>query len=75
MGERGLELAIFRSVDEGKSFEKVIALQKSELNIGRREVLSIEGSAAIRFTPKGVEVFVSTEKSGIGYPAQIDSYL
>lgn len=74
MGERGLELAIFRSVDEGKSFDKVIALQKSELNIGQREVLSIEG-AAIRFTAKGVEVFVSTEKSGIGYPAQIDSYL
>ena len=73
-GRKGLELAIFRSVDEGKSFDKVIALQKSELNIGQREVLSIEG-AAIRFTAKGVEVFVSTEKSGIGYPAQIDSYL
>lgn len=73
-GERGLELAVFRSDDKGDSFQKVLSIPKSKLNVGDREVLSIEG-AAIRFGDFGVEVFVSTEKSSIGYPESLASYL
>ncbi len=73
-GERGLELAIFRSDDDGRSFQKALHFTKPELSIGSREVLSIEGTA-IRFTDRGVELIVSTEKSGIDYPAGLESYL
>jgi hypothetical protein len=73
-GERGLELAIFRSDDFGNSFQKVLSFSKSDLNVGSHEVLSIEGSA-LRLTQRGAELFVSTEKSGIGYPAGLESYL
>ncbi|MCH1495040.1 MAG: hypothetical protein L7U72_07415 [Rubripirellula sp.] len=74
LGERGLELAIFRSDDQGKSFEKALSLPKAKLNIGDREVLSIEG-AALRFDQSQVEVFVSTEKSGINYPGELANFL
>lgn len=73
-GERGLELALFRSTDRGETFEKAACLTKSDLNVGSREVLSIEGSA-LRMTDDGVELFVSTEKTGIGYPAGLESFL
>lgn len=73
-GERGLELAVFRSDDCGMTFEKFLSWEKEKLNVDDRRVLSIEG-AAIRFTDHGVEVFVSTEKSGIGYPSEIKDYL
>jgi hypothetical protein len=73
-GERGLELAVFRSTDQGQSFEKSISFAKSDLNVGSREVLSIEGSA-LRLTEHGVELYVSTEKSGIDYPDGLQSYL
>ena len=73
-GERGLELAVFRSDDEGETFQKVVSIEKQQLNIGDHQVLSIEG-AALRFTEEGVEIFVSTEKSGIGYPPEIGDYL
>lgn len=73
-GERGLELAIFRSTDRGKSFEKAISFTKSDLKVGSREVLSIEGSA-LRMTDQGFELYVSTEKTGIGYPHGLESFL
>lgn len=73
-GQRGLELAIFRSSDRGMTFEKCLSWKKSDLNVGSHEVLSIEGSA-LRATERGVELFVSTEKTGIGYPAGLESYL
>jgi hypothetical protein len=73
IGERGLELAVFRSADRGASFEKVLSFQKPDLNIGDREVLSIEGSA-LRFTSAGVELFLSTEKSNIPYPQGLESF-
>lgn len=74
LGERGLELAIFESEDHGKHFEKVVQFSKADLNVGNRNVLSIEGSA-LNFTDEGVELFVSTEKDGVGYPAGLESYL
>ena len=73
-GQRGLELALFRSTDNGNTFEKFIHFSKSDLNVADREVLSIEGTA-IRFDPNGVELFLSTEKSAIGYPRGLESYL
>ncbi len=73
-GERGLELAIFASTDEGESFQKVLSFTKEELNVGEREVLSIEGTA-LNWTKQGVELFVSTEKSNLSYPDGFESYL
>ena len=74
MGERGLELAIFKSADQGRSFEKIVSRPKASLNVGERSVLSIEG-AALHFSKRGVELFISTEKRGIGYPDEIANYL
>jgi hypothetical protein len=73
-GERGLELAIFTSRDRGENWEKSLSFSKQELDIGQRTVLSIEGSA-LRRTASGYELYVSTEKDGVGYPAGFDSYL
>jgi hypothetical protein len=73
-GTRGLELAIFRSTDSAQSFQKVVSLSKADLNIDDLTVLSIEGTA-LRFTSNGVELFVSTEKDGIGYPPGLESFL
>lgn len=73
-GERGLELAVFRSEDDGRSFQEIISFSKADLNVGDREVLSIEGSA-MHWSADGVELFVSTEKSNIKYPAGFESYL
>jgi hypothetical protein len=69
-----MELAIFRSRDRGRSFEKVQQFSKSDLNVGDYRVLSIEGSA-LHWTEQGVELFVSTEKDGIGYPTDFAEYL
>ncbi|MCR9116510.1 MAG: exo-alpha-sialidase [bacterium] len=73
-GDRGLELAIFRSTDRGKTFEKAVSFSKSELNVGDQEVLSIEG-ACLAMTDSGVELFVSTEKTNRGYPSPWESHL
>lgn len=73
-GQRGIELAIFRSDDNGNRFEKIASFPKTDFDVGQREVLSIEGSA-LHWTSTGVELFVSTEKTNIGYPAGLDAYL
>ncbi|QDV40817.1 hypothetical protein Enr13x_06530 [Stieleria neptunia] len=73
-GSRGLELAIFRSRDQGRSFEKVVGMGKQELSPGETPVLSIEGSA-IRFSPNSVELYVSTEKDRVGYPPEFQRFL
>ncbi|HSG72181.1 MAG TPA: hypothetical protein VLA12_17325, partial [Planctomycetaceae bacterium] len=73
-GERGLELAIFRSGDQGSTWEKIVRWSKSELDVGERPVLSIEG-AALALSENGVELFVSTEKDNLGYPEGFESYL
>ena len=72
-GERGLELALFRSSDRGQTFSKEIALSKQDLSLSDREVLSIEGSA-VRQTEGRFELFVSTEKKGIEYPPGLESF-
>lgn len=73
-GQRGLELAIFRSDDDGKSFEKAITFCKADLNVSSHEVLSIEGTA-LRLTDAGAELYLSTEKSGIQYPPAVSDFL
>lgn len=73
-GERGLELAVFSSTNAGKNWEKSLSFSKADLNIGDRTVLSIEGSA-LRRTTNGYELYVSTEKDGVGYPEGFESYL
>ncbi|MCA8998117.1 MAG: hypothetical protein KDA80_14060 [Planctomycetaceae bacterium] len=73
-GERGLELAIFRSTDNGDTFEKLISWSKRDLDLPGRPVLSIEGSALL-LRPDGVELYVSTEKDQIGYPEGFESFL
>ncbi|MGZ0171074.1 MAG: exo-alpha-sialidase [Planctomycetales bacterium] len=73
-GQRGLELAGFTSKDGGTSWEKSLSFSKSDLNIGDRTVLSIEGSA-LRRTANGCELYVSTEKDGVGYPEGYHGYL
>jgi hypothetical protein len=74
VGERGLELAAYRTRDDGQSFEKVLSFSKSDLTFDSRQVLSIEGSAIHFGDGGGVELFVSTEKSNIGYPRGLESY-
>lgn len=73
-GERGLELAIFRSSDRGANWHKIASWPKSALDVGSQRVLSIEG-AALRISPAAVELFVSSEKEGIGYPPGFEHYL
>ncbi len=73
-GVRGLELAVFRSVDGAKTFDKVLSLSKRDLTFDDREVVSIEG-AKLLFSDSGVELFVSTEKTGIPYPAHLAAFL
>lgn len=73
-GERGLELAIFRSTDRGTTFDKCLSFSKRDLERGGDQVLSIEGSA-LHWTAGGVELFVSSEKAGLGYPPGFEPYL
>jgi hypothetical protein len=58
-GERGLELAIFRS--EGGNFEKILSLTKADLSRPGSEVISIEGST-LCFANGGIELYFSAEK-------------
>lgn len=73
-GTRGAELAIFSSDDDGRTFQKLVSWDKAALRSPLGEVLSIEGSC-LRLTRDGVQLFVSTEKLGIPYPAPVTSFL
>ncbi len=70
-GERGLELAVFLSEDDGKTFEKIRAWSKKDLGRDGEEVLSIEGSC-LYFGEK-VELFFSLEKKK-PYPEEVKGY-
>jgi len=72
-GPRGVELAVFRSRDRASRFERVASFSKRDLGYGAREVLSIEG-AKLLFADGGVELFVSSEKTGIPYPAGLEPF-
>ncbi|MCD6221129.1 exo-alpha-sialidase [bacterium] len=70
-GERGLELAVFISEDNGKSFKKLKSWSKKDLSFDGKEVLSIEGSS-IYFGEK-VKLYVSSEKKS-KYPEGFEKY-
>jgi len=72
-GERGLELAVFKSVDQGKSFKKVISFSKDDLSLYEK-IYSIEGSALNQTDSGEVELYISTEKA-IPYPDAVKEYL
>ena len=73
--ERGLKLAVLRARDVDGPFETILSLEKVDLGVGNRSVLSIEGTA-LQFTPQGtVELYVSSEKTGIGYPESFEEFL
>jgi len=72
-GVRGLELAIFKSEDMGKSFSKIKSFSKKDLNINDREVLSIEGTALYK-SENGVELFISTEKLNRSFPPGLEHF-
>ncbi|MBN2552514.1 MAG: hypothetical protein JXB06_07075 [Spirochaetales bacterium] len=72
-GERGMELAVYRTDDRGQSFQEVVSFAKKDLNTPGRDVLSIEGSCLL-FTETGVRLFVSTEKTGKPYPAACSEF-
>ena len=72
-GERGMELAIFRSGDLGESFTHLFSFTKRDLNLPEQPVLSIEGSCLFQ-SDRGVELFISSEKGDILYPPGFESY-
>jgi hypothetical protein len=72
-GARGAELAVFRSEDRGGHFTKIHSFSKSDLSYGDREVVSIE-RAWLYPTETGVELYVSTEKTGLPYPEGFESF-
>lgn len=65
-------MAIFRSLDNGRSFEKLNPWDKSDLYCGST-ILSMEGSA-LPVTERRVEVLVSTEIVPT-YPNQLRDFL
>jgi len=72
-GERGLELAVFTSRDQGWTFTKSFSRSKADLSLSPNEVVSIEGTA-LNLTPAGVELFLSTEKRSHSYPDDLRAY-
>jgi hypothetical protein len=72
-GERGLECAIFKSTDHGRSFTKVVSLSKDDLSRPEREVISIEGCGLNKRPDGTVELFVSSEKC-VDYPEALKSF-
>jgi hypothetical protein len=72
LGDRGKELAVFSSADGAKAWTKVLAFDKGAVAPAGVEALSIEGSA-IRYTPAGVELYVSSEKR-VPYPERVAAY-
>lgn len=72
-GTRGVELALFESTDRGRNFQKLLSFSKADLSPQDTPVLSIEGSA-LHFTEEGVELFVSSEKGNIAYPADLSAF-
>ncbi len=74
LGERGCEMAIFKSTDNGETFEKVVSMSKEDLSVEDREVLSIEGTALYK-TDRGIELFISTEKTNLQVNEDIKEYI
>jgi hypothetical protein len=72
-GTRGFELAIFKSTDDGNSFEKIHSFSKKDLQHSGLSVISIEGSF-LNWNGEEVELYISTEKGGLSYPEGLESH-
>lgn len=72
-GQRGMECALFRSVDGGRHFEKAASWSKADLSFADGRTLSIEGTALHRLLDGSWELFISSEKER-SYPAGLESY-
>ena len=71
-GARGLEVAVFRSDDGGRSFEKVSSWTKPELSHSGPAIVSYEGTS-LHPRDDGVwELFVSSEKDR-PYPSPLET--
>ncbi len=74
LGERGLQLDILRSTDGGHTWNTIVSFSKRDLDTAQYAVESIEGSA-LRFAADGsVELYVSTEKGDLPYPAGWEAF-
>jgi hypothetical protein len=73
-GERGLELAIFRSDSLDGEFQKVKSFSKADLVCNGLEIVSIEGCALHKMADGTIELFISTEKFA-PYPAPFEDFL
>lgn len=71
-GKRGLEVAIFRSDDNGATFEKVISWSKEDLSQYGENIVSYEGTSLHRRQDGVWELFISSEKD-VEYPQAIAS--
>ena len=71
-GTRGLELALFKSTDDGATYSKVASWSKQDLSYPNRPIVSIEGSSLL-LRDGHVELFVSTEK-GESYPTEVEGF-
>ncbi len=67
-GARGLECALFRSDDQGRTFHKTASWSKADLSVAGPRVISIEGTALHRLPDGRWELYISSEKE-IAYPA------
>lgn len=74
-GKRGWQLSVLHASDVEAPFEEVGNLQKSSLGVNDRQVLSIEGSALRQLPDSSWELYVSSEKTNIGYPEPFTDYL
>jgi len=72
-GTRGLELALFVSSDQGRSFTKTRHWSKADLSYPGNEVVSIEGVALHHTLDGRCELFVSSEKDR-PYPGEVASF-
>ena len=72
-GERGLELAIFRSSSVDGEFEKIKSFTKADLAHSGMGIVSIEGVALHLSDDDGIELFISTEKDA-KYPERLADY-
>ncbi len=71
-GERGLEIAIFRSDDHGQSFQKVRSWSKADLSQYGDRVVSFEGTSLHRLHDGSWELFISSEKD-VSYPEPLEN--
>ena len=72
-GERGLECALLRSDDGGRTFGRVCVWSKADLSRDGREVISVEGTSLHRRTDGDWELFISSEKA-LPYPEPLEHY-